>query len=1271
MATGAIASLLHKLFELLKEEYGLQKGVREKIESLSRELEVAQALLRKIGDVPWDQVDELVRLWARDVREASYDMEDIVDTFLVHVDALESTKPDPHALRRLRKKLGKLFKKGKARRKISIMIQDMNNKLKEVEARHAKCTVHKIVDGLVAATAIDPRLENLYKRVTEFVGIEGPRDELIDKLSIRGEGGVFDKRMKMVSVVGVGGLGKTTLAKAVYDHLKPRFQCGAFVPVGQNPDAKKVLKNILTDLDNGKYMPLNTMDLAVKQLMDKLKEFVKEKRCFIVIDDIWDKELWKLIRRALQESHCGSRLVITTRNLEVATLADEVHKIQPLSPDNSKKLLYARIVDGEGQNFDTPSAEACEKILKKCGGVPLAIITIASLLASRPGEDWSDIYKSIGFGHEENDDVDNTRKILSFSYYDLPSHLKPCLLYLSIFPEDSVIEKNSLIWRWVAEGFIVIPDKQSAEGEGLFELGEKYFYDLINRSMIQPKETGKFEGYVDACSVHDMVLDMIHSLSINYGFVTVLDGTVRQQKPPVSIARRLVLRCGDEVHDSGLLANIALERVRSLIASRQQCGFLALLCPRLPALRMLDITLRYDDDKEDEILPRLVGHLGKSSRHLRYFSLMTLKVRLNLTYRIELPKEVRYAKCLQTLDVQWTPMELPEELGLLTQLVCLRGSLGTRAPAGVIGKLTSLQELWMYPPFGTCAATMEQFVKELGLLRELRVLRTCIGLTGESHDGIGRALLESLGDMHSIREVEIYHHSRPFVILPDAGRTSDVSGITFNRHLRLMRFANFGFPGLLAWIKSSHAPNLSYLELHMVEMKEQDIQTLGRLPELRCLKLYLLGTESVTISIAAEGVPGGGYFRKLRILRILASGPFIMWSTAAESSHLECSSSRGASTTVMPSLESIEFAVNVRALKDVTHQLGFHKLLRFDNLGTTSLKRVIVRVYCKGAGASEVEEAEAALVNATALHPKHPALQTYWQQDDDGHVLPPYEEACRKMSRNPELANNTWKKLSNIVSSGHIRALHMQDPAASLSKVICLLYTNNGNELLALCSNAVHKLWKWKHCEKNPRGKSTTSVSPQLWQPENGISMTNDTAYNGNHKEATACIALRKRDGYLVSASGGRLSAFDTSTFQIHTTFIAPPPAATFVAFYPQEDNIMAIGMEDSSILIYCTRTEEVQMVLTGHNKTITGLAFSVSMDVLVSSGADAQLCVWQMNSWKKNKSRYIIPPSNHSGDLAIDTTVQFYYDQEHLLVVQESQLAICDWKIECLCSVI
>jgi len=253
--------------------------VKKKIESLSRELTVVHAVLGKIGDVPPDQLDELVRLWASEVREASYDMEDIVDTFLVRVeDPNEAT--EPHKLRGLRKKVGRLFKKSKARHKISSLIDDINEKLEEVATRRGRYTLDSIVASPVAANTIDPRILNLYKRATELVGIEGPRDELINMLSL-GDGDVdlsSTTKMKILSIVGFGGLGKTTLAKAVYDHLKPRFECRAFVPVGQNPDIKKVFGDILIALDEQTYTRPKLMGLDENQLMGKLNEFVKEKR---------------------------------------------------------------------------------------------------------------------------------------------------------------------------------------------------------------------------------------------------------------------------------------------------------------------------------------------------------------------------------------------------------------------------------------------------------------------------------------------------------------------------------------------------------------------------------------------------------------------------------------------------------------------------------------------------------------------------------------------------------------------------------------------------------------------------------------------------------------------------------------------------------------------------------------------------------------------------------------------------------------------------------
>ncbi|KAG0500151.1 hypothetical protein HPP92_000223 [Vanilla planifolia] len=257
-----------------------------------------------------------------------------------------------------------------------------------------------------------------------------------------------------------------------------------------------------------------------------------------------------------------------------------------------------------------------------------------------------------------------------------------------------------------------------------------------------------------------------------------------------------------------------------------------------------------------------------------------------------------------------------------------------------------------------------------------------------------------------------------------------------------------------------------------------------------------------------------------------------------------------------------------------------------------------------------------------------------------------------------------WK-LTEITEPSQCSSLHLPDNLIAV-KVARLIYTNSGLSILALASNAVHKLWKWPKTERNASGKATTSFSPQMWQPTSGILMTNEIS-DTNPEEAIHCFALSKNDSYVMSASGGKISLFNMMTFKTMTTFMPPPPVATFLAFHPQDNNVIAIGMDDSSIQIYNVRIDEVKSKLRGHQKRITGLAFSNVLNVLVSSGADAQLCLWGMDTWDKQVSKFLqIPPGQASTGTA-ETKVQFHQDQVHFLAVHESQIAIYDaTKLEC-----
>ncbi|KAJ9551023.1 hypothetical protein OSB04_015068 [Centaurea solstitialis] len=250
-----------------------------------------------------------------------------------------------------------------------------------------------------------------------------------------------------------------------------------------------------------------------------------------------------------------------------------------------------------------------------------------------------------------------------------------------------------------------------------------------------------------------------------------------------------------------------------------------------------------------------------------------------------------------------------------------------------------------------------------------------------------------------------------------------------------------------------------------------------------------------------------------------------------------------------------------------------------------------------------------------------------------------------------------WK-LTEINEPSQCRSLRLPDNTSSAMRVSRLIYTNSGLAILALAANAVHKLWKWQRNDRNSTGKATANVVPQLWQPTSGILMTNDISET-NPEDAVPCFALSKNDSYVMSASGGKISLFNMMTFKTMTTFMAPPPAATFLAFHPQDNNIIAIGMEDSSIQIYNVRVDEVKTKLKGHHKRITGLAFSNVLNVLVSSGADSQLCVWNTNGWEKQTNKHLQIPAGRAAAPLADTRVQFHQDQTHLLAVHETQIAV------------
>ncbi|CAO2153096.1 unnamed protein product [Urochloa humidicola] len=605
---------------------------------------------------------------------------------------------------------------------------------------------------------------------------------------------------------------------------------------------------------------------------------------------------------------------------------------------------------------------------------------MASLLVGKPREQWSEVHRSINFGNKENRQVENTMKILSFSYYDLPSHLRTCLLHLSVFPEDYFIAKRPLIWAWIAEGFV-----HERQGISSFEIGEGYFNELLNRSMIQPVEEGEgAEETVCGCRLHDMVLDLIRSISSEENFVTVLGNNEGVTSSSQGKIRRLALQNNNRT----LGACMDMEQVRSFISYGCDIGKgVPLSCLKL--VRVLAINSR------GIIKHRHLRHL-QNLLHLRYLHLNDE----TFCGDGEFIEQIGTLKFLQTLIVDGMKIggEVVTRVGLLTQLLCLRFKHSVDILPDGIGKLTSLEELMIRYHGRYSEKSLRRFVKELGSLRELRVL--IFETLWMDVDGVVQIeMVESLRYFEKMEHLSLgYFHSS----VPADTEAWEAAGFLLPRHLRQLSFRSISFtrfPSLC--INRSRLPLLSHLFLRVYDMDEQGLRILGELPELRDLELQVLTPTTGLPWIPITDSTGDGYllFQKLRRCRLWSREVRFLLSTKDESGgsvslrvrSVEASMISGSEwegvcsgiAGMTPSAQKLEFTVTARGFKNSNENNGDWGSLDLEFFA--SVKNLRVEIDCKDATAAEVEEVEAALRRAAEVHPNRPTLVML--RDGEGEMI--------------------------------------------------------------------------------------------------------------------------------------------------------------------------------------------------------------------------------------------------------------------------------------------
>ncbi|KAM0857873.1 hypothetical protein ACQ4PT_048188 [Festuca glaucescens] len=799
VATGVINPLVSKLSKLLEEESARLKGVRRNTGFIRDELSTMGATLQILADT--EELDPEMRIWRDGIRELSYDMEDCIDDFMARADHDDG----PTGIKGFFDKLKKL----KPRHEIAGEIEKLKARAVEASKRHKRYKIDRAPLG----SSIDPRLHALYVEVDKLVGIESPKQDIIkwfdDKAS--------SPQLQVVSIVGPGGLGKTTLANQVYHAIKSQFSCAAFLSVSRKPDMKNVLRNIAERVGVTHYTSTDDEHL----LIDRLREHLRDKKYFIVVDDVWDTEAWKTIKDALLNNNCGSRVLTTTRNSAVASCCssqgDYVYRMKPLSFADSRRLFLKRAFGCE-ELCHPHLKDVSNKILEKCAGLPLAIITISSLLADQHTVDeWNRVLAAIGSGLAKDPNAGNMTKILYLSYFDLPHHMRTCLLYLSIFPEDCIIMKQRLISRWIAEGFV-----HEEPGRSTYEVGERYFNDLINRSLIQPTDL-KY-GEAQACKVHDIVLDFITCKATEENFITSLDGTNHKLNSNYTV-RRLSFKHPKKI---AIPTRLILSHVRSLTIFGNSVADSLL---NFPSLRVLDLgECRELDDN-------LLANIGKMFL-LKYLSLGSKTI-------TTLPRKLEELQYIETLDIKHTNIgEVPSTISRLKRLARLYVNEDTRFADGIIGQMLSLEELSEFGVSSHEAAMSLQQFAQLTLLRRLTI-RFRFG-----HMELRVKQIEDFnnctGTLLSSRSLhQLYILGRDMRRIESSFSQPDYRPVSLEswcpitpcslRKLQIQSYISLHVPN---WMSS--LGNLTELVLNIFCMRPEDVEILGTMPTLFHLEVSTL-----------------------------------------------------------------------------------------------------------------------------------------------------------------------------------------------------------------------------------------------------------------------------------------------------------------------------------------------------------------------------------------------------------------------------------------------
>ncbi|KAF5775395.1 putative P-loop containing nucleoside triphosphate hydrolase, leucine-rich repeat domain superfamily [Helianthus annuus] len=655
MAELVLSSLLQQLpvlFERLTDAalktIARHKGLDAEIKKLQKSLVSIQLYLTHASQM--EITDPSLKQRLNDLQHLAYDIDDVLDGWAT--DAMDPEfKQQPEGITgKVRKLITPTCCTTFSRTTTMIAeLDDISTKLQDLVKEKDNLGLDNL--GLKVEEETRPRTNNNRRLQTSvvnpssIVGRQAHKDALVQQLLLPADE-PCDQNYSIVPIIGMGGVGKTTLARLVYDEqlVKDHFDLKAWVCVSDEFDTVRISKEIFQSMANKEVSDFN-------RLQEALKDHVKGKKFLLVLDDIWSEsyEDWETLVRPLYTCDPGSKIIITTRKdklLKKLGYNPLNKQLESLSDDDALSLVARNALGVD--NFDShlslkPYAEG---IVKKCGGLPLALIALGRLLRTKKDEveHWKEVLNSEIW---RLNDEDGILLALRLSYHDLSAPLKRLFAYCSLFPKDFLFDKEDLVLLWMAEGFL-----QQATPNGSTEeqcMGRKYFGELLSRSFFQPAPNNE-----SLFIMHDLMNDL--ATSVAGEFFVRLDGETKKDIGVERLKYRHLSFVPESIGTLRHLRYLNLSRTSITHLPEKVCNLFNLRililfgCDRLTKLpnNFLKLkNLRHLDVRDTKLLFKMLLEIGK----LKSLQISLSKIDIESESGIEIAKLKDFENLYEKISV--------------------------------------------------------------------------------------------------------------------------------------------------------------------------------------------------------------------------------------------------------------------------------------------------------------------------------------------------------------------------------------------------------------------------------------------------------------------------------------------------------------------------------------------------------------------------------------------------------------------------------------------